>query len=91
FPLFSIVMYNFLYRTHVKIIAVAENDSSLLHIHDIEDLPAYTINEIQNFFEEYKKLEGKTVQVFGFKNKKEAFTCIEESLMIYIKEIKQNI
>ncbi len=74
-----------------KIIAVAENDSSLLHINDIENLPAYTINEIQNFFEEYKKLEGKAVQVFGFKNKKEAFACIEESLSMYIKEIKPKI
>ncbi|HCM32566.1 inorganic diphosphatase [Chryseobacterium sp.] len=74
-----------------KIIAIAENDSSMLHIHDIEDLPAYTINEIRNFFEEYKKLEGKTVQVFGFKNKKEAFNCIEESLMMYAKEIKPKI
>lgn len=74
-----------------KIIAVAENDSSLLHINDIENLPAYTINEIQNFFEEYKKLEGKAVQVFGFKNKEEAFDCIEESLMMYVKEIKPKI
>ena len=71
-----------------KIIAVAENDSSLLHINDIENLPAYTVNEIQNFFEEYKKLEGKAIQVFGFKSKEDAFTCIEESLMIYVKEIK---
>lgn len=70
-----------------KIIAVAENDSSLEHIHDVENLPAYTINEIKNFFEEYKKLEGKTVQVFGFKNKKEAFACIDEALLMY----RQNI
>lgn len=71
-----------------KIIAVAENDFSLSHINDIGNLPAYTINEIQNFFEEYKKLEGKAVQVFGFKNKKEAFVCIEESLSMYMNEIK---
>lgn len=70
-----------------KIIAVAENDSSLAHIHDVENLPAYTINEIKNFFEEYKKLEGKAVQVFGFKNKKEAFACIDEALLMY----RQNI
>lgn len=74
-----------------KIIAVVENDSSLAHVHDIEDLPVYTINGIQNFFEEYKKLEGKTVEVFGFKNKEEAFACIEESLMMYVKEIKPKI
>ncbi|AZA92904.1 MULTISPECIES: inorganic diphosphatase [Chryseobacterium] len=74
-----------------KIIAVAENDSSLADVHDIEDLSVYTVNGIQNFFEEYKKLEGKTVQVFGFKNKEEAYACIEESLMIYAKEIKPKI
>lgn len=74
-----------------KIIAVAENDFPLADVHDIEDLPVYTVNGIQNFFEEYKKLEGKAVQVFGFKNKKEAFECIEESLMMYVKEIKPKI
>ncbi|RNA62966.1 inorganic diphosphatase [Chryseobacterium nematophagum] len=74
-----------------KIIAVAENDFPLADVHDIEDLPVYTVNGIQNFFEEYKKLEGKAVQVFGFKNKEEAFECIEESLMMYVKEIKPKI
>lgn len=48
---------------------------------------AYTINEIKNFFEEYKNLESKAVQVFGFKNKKEAFACIDEALLMY----RQNI
>ncbi|MBP2614915.1 inorganic diphosphatase [Chryseobacterium jejuense] len=74
-----------------KILAVAENDSSLKHINDIENIPVYTRNEIQNFFEEYKKLEGKTVKVFGIKGKKEAFSCIEESLSMYINEIKPKI
>lgn len=71
-----------------KIIAVVENDPSLTHVRDIKDLPIYTIDGIQNFFEEYKKLEGKAVQVFGFKSKEEAFDCIEESLMMYVKEIR---
>ena len=46
-----------------KIIAVAENDMSVNHIRDIDELPKHFFRELKNFFEDYKKLENKTVEV----------------------------
>ncbi|MCP4217655.1 MAG: inorganic pyrophosphatase, partial [bacterium] len=41
-----------------KIIAVAAHDMSVNHINDASELPAHFKREIQNFFEDYKKLEN---------------------------------
>jgi inorganic pyrophosphatase len=51
-----------------KIIAVAENDMSVNHIHDISEMPEHFKRELQTFFEDYKKLENKTVEVEDFQN-----------------------
>lgn len=70
-----------------KILAVASNDVSLENVRNITDLPTHTLYEIKNFFEDYKKLENKAVEVSGFKEKELAFECIRESLASYINDI----
>lgn len=42
-----------------KIIAVAQNDQSINHINNIEELPEHLKQQIRRFFEDYKKLEKK--------------------------------
>src|SRR5690606_37790574 len=42
-----------------KIIAVAEEDPSVSHISNVEDLPAHLLSELRHFFENYKALEKK--------------------------------
>ncbi len=74
-----------------KIIAVASHDISLQHLRDISDLPPHTLQEFQNFFEDYKKLENKPVQILGFKPKEAAYRCITESMQRYQSEIKPNL
>lgn len=68
-----------------KIIAVATKDPSVNHITDIEALPRHFFNELKNFFEQYKVLEEKQVQIDNFQNKKEAFNVIREAIEFYKK------
>jgi inorganic pyrophosphatase len=66
-----------------KIIAVAAGDPSVSHINDISELPAHFISEIRNFFEDYKKLEKKTVVVEDFLDKQTAIRILQESFEMY--------
>jgi inorganic pyrophosphatase len=69
-----------------KIIAVAANDMSVNHLHNIEDLPPHTLKELRNFFEDYKKLENKEVVVEEFQNRETALQIIEQSIVDYNKK-----
>lgn len=46
-----------------KIIAVAADDTSVAHIHNITELPRHVTSELKHFFEEYKRLENTTVRI----------------------------
>lgn len=71
-----------------KIIAVSENDMSINHLEDISELPAHFNKELKSFFEDYKKLEKKTVVVEDFLGKEKAYEIIEQSIVNYNKEFK---
>ncbi len=73
-----------------KIIAVAENDMSVSHINDISELPDHFFQELRNFFEDYKKLENKTVEVEDFQNTEVARKIILQSVMDYKKLINDH-
>jgi inorganic pyrophosphatase len=66
-----------------KIIAVAEHDMSVNHYNDISELPPHFIKEMKNFFEDYKKLENKTVEVEDFQNAVVAKEIIQKSIVDY--------
>lgn len=72
-----------------KIIAVATNDMSVAHINDISELPAHFIKELRNFFEDYKKLENKTVEVEDFQDAKVARQIVQQSMEDYKAYIAQ--
>lgn len=72
-----------------KIIAVATNDMSVAHIHDISELPAHFIKELRNFFEDYKKLENKTVEVEDFQDAEVARQIVLQSMEDYKAYIAQ--
>ena len=69
-----------------KIIAVAENDMSVNHIQDITELPDHFLLEMRNFFEDYKKLEKKTVVVEEFQDKVVANQIVQQSIIDYKKK-----
>lgn len=73
-----------------KIIAVADNDMSVSHIDNIDELPPYFTSELQHFFEEYKTLENKTVSIEEFFDKDVALDVVRKSIEDYKKMFPQN-
>ncbi|MDD3078245.1 MAG: inorganic diphosphatase [Paludibacter sp.] len=68
-----------------KIIAVAAGDPSVNHYNDISELPPHMITEIMSFFEDYTKLENKTVVVEKFFDKATALEIMHDSFKMYQK------
>lgn len=66
-----------------KIIAIAAHDISVSHINDITDMPDHFQKEVRNFFEEYKKLENKTVKVEDFGGRELAHQIISQAMIDY--------
>ena len=72
-----------------KIIAVASTDPSVNHYKNIEELPHHFLAELKNYFEQYKVLENKKVEIDNFQDKAAALKIIEEAIKFY-KESFQN-
>jgi inorganic pyrophosphatase len=66
-----------------KIIAVANNDMSVAHLNNIEEMPKHFFKELRQFFEDYKKLEEKEVRVDAFGDKAVALRIIETAMESY--------
>ena len=67
-----------------KIIAVAADDKSVNHINDVSQVPEHFYSELRHFFEEYTKLEKKTVLVEDFQAKKTAVEIIYKAIDDYV-------
>jgi inorganic pyrophosphatase len=66
-----------------KIIAVAATDPGVNHYNNIEEFPKHFFDELRHFFEEYKKLENKTVVVEEIGDKTTALKVIEKAIQAY--------
>lgn len=73
-----------------KVIAVAANDPSVNHYNNIEELPKHFFDELRHFFEEYKKLEKKTVVVEEFGDKATALKIVQEGIDFYRDNFRQS-
>ena len=71
-----------------KIIAVAERDMSVNQFNDITELPPHFVREVKSFFEDYKKLEHKTVVVEDFQGKDIAVNIVEIAFEAYNKKFR---
>lgn len=74
-----------------KVIAVHLDDPEFASFHSITDLPPHRMNEVRKFFEDYKSLEGKTVEVGNVLSSEEAIKAIKNSMEHYQKEKKNLI
>lgn len=66
-----------------KIIAVASKDPSVNHITRMEELPQHFLLELKNFFEQYKVLENKKVEIDNFQDQLIAYRIINEAVAFY--------
>ena len=72
-----------------KIIAVAAKDPSVNHITRMEELPHHFLLELRNFFEQYKVLENKKVEIDNFQDKATACRIIEDAIKFYKETFKK--
>ena len=66
-----------------KIIAVATNDPEFSDYIEARDLPPHRMLVLKRFFQDYKQLEGKQVQVEDIRPAYAAMNIIEKSLARY--------
>src|ERR1700712_357874 len=66
-----------------KIIAVASKDPSVNHIKDISEIPPHFFAVLKNYFEQYKVLENKVVEIDDFQDKEAAYKIIEKAIGAY--------
>ena len=66
-----------------KIIAVATNDPEFSEYLEARDLPHHRLLVLRRFFQDYKQLEGKQVQVEDIKPAYAALVVIEKALARY--------
>jgi inorganic pyrophosphatase len=69
-----------------KILAVPCHDPLHQEFFDIADLPAHYLKEVEHFFQIYKDLEGKRVEIRGWEKSDVAMQLIEESIVRYQKK-----
>ncbi len=69
-----------------KVIAVPIKDPRFGDILSLDDLPAHVLKEWKNFFETYKALNGKVVEIKGFGTKEDALASMGRGQAAYKKE-----
>jgi len=69
-----------------KIIAVATADPEYNTYHEADELPPHRLAMVRRFFQDYKKLEKKTVAVEDIFHSEEAFPIIRAALARYQKK-----
>ena len=66
-----------------KILAVAIDDPEYSGFRQATDLPGHRLNLLRRFFQDYKTLEGKAVEVDEFQSAQASLPIIEEALVRY--------
>jgi len=69
-----------------KVIAVATNDAEFSSYIEARDLPPHRLLVLKRFFQDYKQLEGKKVEVEDIRPAYAAIKVIEKSLLRYQQE-----
>jgi len=71
----------------VKIIAVHVNDPAVSDYRDVAELPWHVVIEMMRFFEDYKVLEGKAVEVGARIDLEEARRSLRDAVVRYREQV----
>lgn len=66
-----------------KIIAVPTKDPRFAGIKDISDIEEHILKEIKHYYEHYKDLQGKKVEVSAIEGAEEAKDVVKEGMKMY--------
>ena len=66
-----------------KILAVPAHDPHSSEFFDIADIAQHYLREVEHFFQIYKDLEGKRVEILGWEKSDAAMRIISESIVRY--------
>src|SRR6202020_2118000 len=69
-----------------KIIAVAADDPEFNTYREASEMPPHRLTMLRRFFQDYKQLEGKAVEVDEIQPAKVAFPIIEDALARYSQQ-----
>lgn len=69
-----------------KVLAVANDDPEYEAFREADELPPHRLQMLRRFFQDYKTLEGKTVEVEQFQSASTAWPVIEKALQRYSAE-----
>jgi inorganic pyrophosphatase len=68
-----------------KIVAVATEDPEFNRYHEASEIPPHKLRMIRRFFQDYKQLEGKAVEVEDIQPAETAYPIIQAALDYYAK------
>ena len=68
-----------------KLISVVDCDPRYDNVSELSDLPVFELEEIENFFQNYKVLQGIKVETGGYHHRHSAAKIIEECREAYIE------
>ena len=71
-----------------KVLAVAHSDPRLDQIHTTDQVFAHSLREIEQFFSIYKELEGKKVEIHGWRGLEEVRRLIDECRARYLHSVR---
>jgi inorganic pyrophosphatase len=67
-----------------KIICVHLDDPEYMGYEHFDELPEHRLTELQRFFQDYKVLEGKEVDVGNFSSPEEAVGAVQHAMELYV-------
>jgi inorganic pyrophosphatase len=69
-----------------KIIAIATEDPEFNSYREASEMPTHRLSMLRRFFQDYKQLEGKAVEVDEISPPREAYPVIEDALARYSRQ-----